>query len=140
MKPKALDHFVCIVSDLEEAAATWKDVFGLEIGQRVEPGVLQARLGLLDVGGGSSGSSLVELCNPLSEGPLSQLLETDGPGMLSVSVEVDDIDGTVAGLRSGGVVVSDVVPGPLPNTRVARFSPDVTNGVRLQLLERSSDA
>jgi catechol 2,3-dioxygenase-like lactoylglutathione lyase family enzyme len=134
MKPKNLDHVVFIVRDLESAERAWKDVFGLVPGQRVGSDLLQADLALLPSADPSS--AFIELCNPTASGPLTEWLDRQGEGMLSLSIEVEDVAAAVDELRAQGIEVSDVVPGPLPNTEVARFAPQATHGVRLQLLER----
>lgn len=135
MKPKNLDHVVFIVRDLEAAEHAWKDVLGFISRARIKSDLLQADLALLSAADESS--ALMELCSPSAPGPLTDWLETNGEGMLSISIEVDDVGAAVAELRALNVEVSDVVTGPLPGTKVARFSPDNTHGVRLQLLERA---
>ena len=140
MKPKRLDHIVFTVRDLKEAEAVWKRLFGLELNERHQPESIQASIGLMSVGGSGSASARIELAQPTAaEGPVASALEKEGEGMLSISIAVDDIEGAVEELREdGGVEISDVVEGPLPNTRVARFSGDATHGVRMQLIERQS--
>ncbi len=138
MKPGSLDHIVFAVRDLEQAAAAWKHVFGLEVGQRLQPESIQASIGLMQVGMSGSMGALLELAQPLgSEGPVAQALEEHGEGMLSLSIEVEDIDAVVAELHAAGLAISDVVQGPLPATRVARMPAEATHGVRLQLIERA---
>ena len=138
MKPERLDHIVLAVRDLEQAAAAWKHVFGLEVGQRFQPDSIQASIGLMQIGMSGSMGALLELAQPLgSEGPVAQALEERGEGMLSLSIEVEDIDAVVAELHADGVAISDVVQGPLPATRVARMPAEATHGVRLQLIERA---
>lgn len=138
MKPERLDHVVFAVRDLQQAAASWKHVFGLAVGQRLQPESIQASIGLMQVGMGGSTGALLELAQPLgSEGPVAQVLEERGEGMLSLSIEVEDIDAAVAELHAAGVAISDVVRGPLPATRVARMPAEATHGVRLQLIERA---
>ena len=84
-------------------------------------------------------SGFSELAEPAgSEGPLAEMLAERGEGMLSISIEVDDIDAAVAELKSKGIEIADVVQGPLPDSRVARLAPGATHGVRLQLIERNS--
>ncbi|MCH7699053.1 MAG: VOC family protein [Chloroflexi bacterium] len=137
MKIKGLDHIVFAVRDVEQAAAAWKHVFGLEVGQRLQPESIQALIGLMQVGVSGSMGALLELAQPLGiEGPVAQALEERGEGMLSLSIEVKDIDVVVAELHAAGVAISDVVQGPLPATRVARMPAEPTHGVRLQLIER----
>ncbi len=138
MKPKRLDHVVFAVRDLEQAAAAWKHVFGLEVGQRFQPESIQASIGLMQAGSSGSMGALLELAQPLgSEGPVAQALEERGEGMLSLSIEVEDIDTAVAELHAAGVAILDAVQGPLPATRVARMPAEATHGVRLQLIERA---
>ena len=138
MKPERLDHVVFAVRDLQQAAASWKHVFGLAVGHRLQPESIQASIGLMQVGMGGSTGALLELAQPLgSEGPVAQVLEERGEGMLSLSIEVEDIDAAVAELHAAGVAISDVVRGPLPATRVARMPAEATHGVRLQLIERA---
>jgi len=134
MKPARLDHIVFIVRDLDAATDAWEHIFGLSVRERIQSELLQASLALLPVAGAPDG--FIELCSPTTGGPLTDWLDERGEGMLSVSIEVEGIDAAVAELQEKDVDVSDVVSGPLAGTRVARFSPDATHGVRLQLIER----
>ncbi|MCH7580973.1 MAG: VOC family protein [Chloroflexi bacterium] len=139
MKIKGLDHIVFIVDSLQDAAATWKGTLGLTVGEQLESIGLQGVLGLLPVGEPDAASGFIELAQPAgSEGPLAEMLAERGEGMLSISIEVDDIDAAVAELKSKGIEIADVVQGPLPDSRVARLAPGATHGVRLQLIERNS--
>ena len=134
MKLNSLDHVVFAVHNLEAAAADWKRVFGLDVSERLQPASIQASIGLMRI---ASSSAFLELAQPATpSGPVADALEERGEGMLSISIAVDDIDAAVAEIRAGGADISDVVEGALPNTRVARFSPDATHGVRLQLIQR----
>lgn len=139
MKIKSLDHIVFIVDSLRDAATAWEETLGLTIGEQVESEGLQGVLGLVPVGSPDARSGLIELAQPGGdEGPLATMLAERGEGMLSLSLAVDDIDAAVAELKSRGVEIADVVQGPLPDSRVARFGPGATHGVRLQLIERGS--
>ena len=139
MKIKSLDHIVFIVDNLQDAAAVWKETLGLTVGQRLESESLRGVLGLVPVGAPDARSGFIELAQPAgSEGPLAEMLAERGEGMLSISIECDDIDAAVAELKTKGVEIADAVQGPLPDTRVARFAPGATHGVRLQLIERGS--
>ena len=60
-----------------------------------------------------------------------------GTGMLSMSIEVDDLDAAVRDLRAKGVLVSDPSPGAWPGTRTASVNAKATNGVPMQLLQRA---
>ena len=139
MKIKSLDHIVLIVESLQDAAAGWKETLNLAVGQQLDSKSLQGVLGLVPIGAPDARSGFIELAQPAgSEGPLAGILAERGEGMLSLSLEVDDIDDAVAELKSKGVDIADVVQGPLPKSRVARFGAAATHGVRLQLIERTA--
>ena len=139
MNAKGLDHIVFIVENLQNAATVWKETLGLTVEQRFESEGLRGVLGLVPVGAPDAGSGFIELAQPAgSEGPLAEMLAERGEGMLSISIEWCGIDAAVAELKTKGVEIADVVEGPLPDTRVARFAPGATHGVRLQLIERGS--
>ena len=138
MNVKSLDHIVFIVKSLEEAGADWEAALGLTVEQRLEPEGLGV-LGLTPVGEPDAGSAFIELAQPAgSEGRVAELLAERGEGMLSISIEVDDIDAAVAELKSKGVEVAAAVAGPLPETRIARIPADAAHGVPVQLIERAS--
>ena len=138
MKIKGLDHIVFIVDSLQDAAGAWKGTLGLTVGEQLESESLQGVLGIMPVGAPDAGSGFIELAQPSgSEGPLAGMLAERGQGMLSLSIEVDDIDAAVAELKNKGVGIADIEQGPLPDSRVARFAPGATHGVRLQLIERA---
>jgi hypothetical protein len=59
-----------------------------------------------------------------------------GEGLFSISVEVDDLDETIAYLRGKGATVSDPEPSIWPGARLARINRDSTHGVSIQLIER----
>lgn len=134
MKPKRLDHVVFAVRDLAEAEVAWKSILGLEVGERLQPDVIQSSLGLISPG---RDSAMLELAQPAgAEGPVARVLDERGEGMLSISIEVDDVAACVDELQAAGVAISDVVDGPLQKTRVARMAPDAAHGVSLQLIQR----
>jgi catechol 2,3-dioxygenase-like lactoylglutathione lyase family enzyme len=129
-----LDHVVFAVDDIDAAARSWATAFGLEAAPAQRPDSASVELAELPVGGGSA---FVEIVRALDDGhPIGRAVAERGEGMLSLSLQVDNLDAAVAGLRAKGVAVSDPEAGLLPDTRVARFDPSTTHGVRLQLIER----
>lgn len=147
MKPERLDHVVFLVRDLDQAATTLKDVLGLDLDQRIGPEGFPAVLGIVPIQGSAPTGAFIELASPVADaqGGLAQTLEERGEGMLSISIEVSDIDTAVSDLRSKGFEVSDIVEGPLPSRtrpgegrRIARIPPGAAHGVALQLIETGS--
>jgi hypothetical protein len=84
-----------------------------------------------------AGNAFVQLAQPLTaDHPLAAFMDERGEGMFSLSIEVDDIEATVAELRGCGVQVSDSEAGMLEGTRIARISRQSAHGVEIHLLER----
>src|SRR4030042_166569 len=129
---KRLDHVVVAVKELEEAARAWEHNLGLKAERVVQPDGSNLKLAMLP-----AGNALVELAQPLAaDHRLASFMEERGEGMFSLSIEVDDLEATVAELRGRSVDVSDPEPGVLEGTRVARLSPQSARGVPIQLIER----
>ena len=134
--PRALDHVVLSTSDSFATAAKWSDALGLQVLETHQPEGSHLRLAKLPVG-----SAFVELAQPLTaDHRLARSIDERGPGMFSISVEVDDLDAAVADLRSKGVPVSDAEEGVWRGTRLARINKQAANGVSIQLIERAGPA
>jgi len=130
----ALDHIVLSTRDSFATAAKWSDTLGLAVAETHQPEGSHLRLAKLPVG-----RSFVELAQPLApDHRLARSIDERGPGMFSISVEVDDLDAAVADLRAKGVRVSDADAGAWPGTRLARINKQAANGVSIQLIERGS--
>jgi catechol 2,3-dioxygenase-like lactoylglutathione lyase family enzyme len=132
-----LHHVVFAVQDLEQAARAWVETLGLGRGESLRPPGSNLELAPLPLGDPAR-DAFCELVAALApEQRLTPFLEERGEGMLSMSLEVDDLDAAVRDLRAQGVVIDDPEAGLLRGTRVARLSPTATHGVRLQLLARA---
>ncbi len=138
MNVTRLDHLVLSAADSSEVAAAWREVFGLQAQPALRPDRSGLELTPLPLAEHGSGGAFLELVRALSaDHRVAALIEENGQGMFSLSLEVDDIDAAVRELRAAGVTVSGPEPGLLPDTRVARFDSATTNGVALQLIERA---
>jgi len=122
---KRLDHVTLSVTDMKEAARIWQRTLGLRPDTLIEPHGSRPRLGSLPLG-----DAFVELVQPLAGAAAPD------EGMLSISIEVDDLAAAVADLRRRGVVVSDPQEGPWPATQVAHISPKSAHGVPIELVSR----
>ncbi len=138
-----LDHLVFAVQEMAPALAGWARAFGLRPdpapyqppGTHMELGVLRLREGpaLSEVEG-----AFLELVRPTSAGHrVARFLAERGEGMFSVSLQVDDLDAAVRGLRAKGVPVSEPEPGVYPGTKVARIPRASAHGVAVQLIQRA---
>ncbi|HWO93550.1 MAG TPA: methylmalonyl-CoA epimerase [Dehalococcoidia bacterium] len=133
LRAKELDHVALAVPDLDAAVADYGTLFGLQSGGTLESAEMGLRAVMLPVG-----SSFVELLTATTpDSPLAQRIATiGGGGMLTLALEVENLDDAISWLRSKACAVSDASPGPIPNTRIARAEPSSTHGVPLQLIQR----
>lgn len=85
-----LQYGTIIVKDMEESVRFYTEVMGLEIASRFQP-----RPGMTITMLKGQGDALIELIkNP-----------TDGPGLYSLGMDVEDLTATVDGLRSKGAKI-----------------------------------
>ncbi len=132
MTIQRLDHLVFTVEDIEETAKAWEETLGIRVAETVRPEGTEIEISFLP-----AGDSILELVCPTSqESPIARAMAERGPGMLSISLEVDDIEAAVQDLRSKGVEASGPDKGILPDTRISRIPRDVAHGVAVQFIER----
>jgi methylmalonyl-CoA/ethylmalonyl-CoA epimerase len=128
---KRIDHVAVCVSDLDAAAAKFKEVFGLEARERETVAAQKTEAALLPVG-----DSNIELITPRGNEGLVRFLEKRGPGLHHIAVEVEGIEGALAFLKSLGVPLIDEVPRPgARGHKVAFLHPRATGGVLVELVE-----
>jgi catechol 2,3-dioxygenase-like lactoylglutathione lyase family enzyme len=128
-----LDHVVISTPDIAATVGTWAGTLGLRLDETLEPEGTHFRMAKLP-----AGNAFIELIQPLTEDHrIASAIAERGPGMFSISIQVDDIEAAVRDLRVKGVVVSDPEAGVFPGTRIARVNKSSANGVSLQLIQRS---
>lgn len=126
---KGFDHLAVTVRDLDEGAASWKRLAGLEVANILE--MPSMRLGQIPCG-----QCTIELLAPAgADSPIAKRLEEDGEQASSmIAIEVDDIEAEVARYRAAGITLDDASPGVLPDSVRTVISPDQAFGVGLQLI------
>ena len=140
MTALTLDHLVFAVRELQGAAGAWAMTFGLRAEPAYQPEGVPLEIALLPIAGAGDRGAFLELVRATDDHRVSQHIDRWGEGMLSMSLEVADLDAAVRELRGKGVSLSDIEPGLLPNSRVARFDANSAHGVALQLIEREAKA
>ena len=123
---KRLDHLAAVAPDLERSCRFWDEVLSIPtIGEVVSPTVVVRQLRI--------GDAMFELLGPATpDSPIRQR----PPGLNSMfSVEVPDLDATVAHVEAAGFTVADRRVGTLPGTIVATIPAAQTSGVNVQLLQ-----
>ncbi len=123
---KRVDHVVIAVADLEASVALYRDKFGLNASETVEPPGMGLKRVNVDVG-----NAYIELAQPTDEdGPLGKFLKNRGEGLYLLAVEVDDLKGTVKALRDKGArIIGDENSGGQ-----VFVHPSSTHGMLIQLI------
>ncbi len=127
---KKIDHIAIAVHDIDEAAKFYSDTLKLDLSGVEIVTEQKTKVGFLRIG-----ESNIELVQPASDdSPLVKFLETKGPGIHHICLEVDDIHREVEELKRRGVRMIDETPRPgAHNTRVAFIHPKSSGGVLIEL-------
>lgn len=134
--PKRIDHVAIIVHNIEQALAFYQDTLGIRPSEIKEVPTEQVRIAFLPLGG--PGGSEIELVEPITpDSSLSRFLEKRGQGLHHICLEVENIDAALAEMREKGVPVLDKQPRIAAGGRAIFIHPKGTNGVLLELLEKS---
>jgi methylmalonyl-CoA/ethylmalonyl-CoA epimerase len=130
---KKIDHVAICVKDIDEAAAKYKEVFGLEPKEREMVASQKTEACLIPIG-----ESNIELITPKGNDGLVKFLEKRGPGLHHIAVEVEGIEAALAFLKGIGVPLIDETPrAGARGHKVAFVHPKATGGVLVELVEPS---
>ena len=129
-----IDHIGVAVKDLEQAAAFYENVLGIKRAGVEEVAGQQVKVMFLPCG-----DCEVELLESTAEGsPVDRFLNKNGEGVQHIAIRVEDIDAALADLKEKGVRLIDEKPRyGAGGARIAFIHPKETNGVLLELCERT---
>ena len=128
---KKIDHVAVCVSDIDAAAAKYKEVFGLVGTARENVASQKTEAVLLPIG-----ESNIELISPRGNDGLVKFLEKRGPGLHHIAIEVEGIESALAFLKGLGVPLIDEAPrAGARGHKVAFVHPKATGGVLVELVE-----
>ncbi|HOC23343.1 MAG TPA: methylmalonyl-CoA epimerase [Anaerolineaceae bacterium] len=131
MKPIKINHVAIVVQDIDAALNFWEQTFGLELDHVEDVPSQKSKVAFLPLG-----ESEIELVQPTtSDSGLANFLEKRGEGMHHICIEVEDIDATLAELKSKGVRLINDVPEELPGRKMAFIHPKAANGVLVELYQ-----
>ena len=134
--PKRIDHVAIIVRNIEQALVFYRDMLGIMPGEIKEVPTEQVRIAFLPMGG--TAGSEIELIEPTTPGSgLAQFLEKRGEGLHHICLEVENIDAALAEMQEKGAPVLDKQPRVAAEGRAIFVHPKGTNGVLLELLQKS---
>lgn len=129
---KRINHIAIVVNDIEAALRFWRDALGLDLSEVEHVPEQQASVAFLPVG-----ESNVELVQPTTDtSGVARFLAKRGPGLHHLCLEVDDLEQTLAQLKSKGVRLIDETPRlGSGGKKLAFIHPESTQGVLLELYE-----
>jgi len=131
MKPIKINHVAIVVQDIDAALNFWEQTFGLKLDHVEDVPSQKSKVAFLPLG-----ESEIELVQPTtSDSGLANFLEKRGEGMHHICIEVEDIDATLAELKSKGVRLINDVPEELPGRKMAFVHPKAANGVLVELYQ-----
>ncbi|GHO43751.1 methylmalonyl-CoA epimerase [Ktedonospora formicarum] len=136
MTPSRIDHVAIIVRDIEQALLFYRDTLGLVPREIKDVPTEQVRIAFLPAGG--PGGSELELIEPtVANTSLLKFLERRGEGLHHICMEVENIDAALHEMHEHETPVLDQQPRIAAEGRAIFVHPKGTNGVLLELLEKS---
>ena len=135
-----IDHVGIAVRDLEAGIELYTSLFGLAVAGRETNETQGVREAMLYVADGPSGSSYVQLLEPLGpDTPVGKFLETRGEGVHHVGYGVADVAAALDELRAEGIRLVDERPrhGSL-GASIAFLHPKSVGGVLTELVQAAS--
>jgi len=130
---KGVDHIAVAVRDLEESSRFYREVLGLTGAGEETVAEQKVKVGFF-----SAGATRIELLAPTdSDSPVAKFLETRGPGLHHVCLEVEDLDAELERLRRAGVAFTAEQPRlGSHGSRIAFIHPRSSGGALIELCER----
>jgi methylmalonyl-CoA/ethylmalonyl-CoA epimerase len=127
-----IDHLGIATKDINEAMKFWGEALGLENIHTEEVAEQKVLTAMLPIG-----DTRIELLEPTSEdSPISKFLEKRGGGIHHIAVAVENIEESLAKLKSQGIRLIDETPKTgAGGCLVAFVHPSSTNGVLLELVQ-----
>jgi methylmalonyl-CoA/ethylmalonyl-CoA epimerase len=128
---KRVDHIGIAVRSLEERVRLYR-ALGLEVSGTEEVPSERVRVAFLP-----AGDTRIELLEPTSpDSPVGRFIAKRGEGMHHISLEVDDIQATMAALSAEGFRLLSDEPGPgAHGMRVCFLHPGSAGGVLIELCQ-----
>ena len=131
-----IEHVALAVSNLDEAVAHYRDVWGLDVSHREtveDQGVEEAMLPL--------GGSHLQLLAPTGpDTTVGKFVARRGEGLHHIAYEVDDLEAALADLKAKGVRLIDQTPRRGGRGHMVAFvHPAANHGLLVELIQRPPD-
>src|SRR5512145_3158706 len=96
---KAVNHVAVVVDDMDKSLKFWRDALGIQLHELRDVPAEKSQVAFLPIAGAE-----VELVMPTTDDSgIAKYLAKRGPGMHHLCLEVDDINGMMAQLKSQGI-------------------------------------
>lgn len=130
---KRIDHIGIAVKNIDEALKLYSEALGLQLSQTDKEEGQKSIVAFLP-----AGESEVELVEPIGEdGPVARFLQKRGEGIHHICFEVDDIQATLAKLKTQGVQLIDQEPYlGTGGKKIAFIHPKGAHGVLIELYQK----
>ena len=129
---KSINHVAVVVDDMEKALFFWRDSLGMELHEMRDVPAEKSQVAFLPLAG-----SEVELVMPTNDDSgIAKYLAKRGPGMHHICLEVDDIVGMLAQLRTKGIrLINEEPRTSADGKKYAFIHPESTSGVLVELYQ-----
>ena len=127
-----IDHIGIATRQLDEGLALWRDALGLSVDSTEEISEQGVRVAMLPIG-----DTHVEVLDAVSpDSAVGKFISKRGTGIHHIAVQVDDINASLADLKSKGARLIDETPRiGAGGCLIAFVHPSTTNGVLLELVQ-----
>ena len=124
--PSRIDHLGIAVRSIDEASRFYRDALGLGYEGSEDIPDDRVRVAFFQIG-----EARIELLEPTAaDSPIAKFLAKRGPGLHHVAYLVDDLEATLAALKSAGVRLIDETPRDgAHGMKIAFAHPTATAGV-----------
>ena len=126
-----MEHIAIVVSDMDEALATYRDMFGFEVTGTMD--MPEAKVATI-----SCGDISLELFQPVSDiGQFADFLNETGGGLHHIAFATDDIEGDFARMKAQGRKVQSEEPISIPSIGKIGFVAAGEEDVLIELMQRN---
>ncbi len=130
-KAKRVDHISIVVEDFDKAYDFYVNQLGLEVLKVEESELHGVKAAFLKIG-----DMMIEIIQPLGEGPIADFLEKRGPGFHHVAFEVPDLPEALDEVAGAGIrVLGEPKPG-IHGGRISFLHPKDTQGTMVELCDK----
>lgn len=126
-----IDHISIVVEDFDKAYDFYANLLGLEVLKVEESELHGVKAAFLKIG-----DMMIEIIQPLGEGPIADFLEKRGPGFHHVAFEVPDLPEALDEVAGRGLrVLGEPKPG-IHEGRISFLHPKDTQGTMVELCDK----